>query len=1140
MGNLLQSQAPEEAQLDHPALAGVEGIERTQGVVYCHDVGTRHRGRQSFCVGEGYPQPLTLAAKAPPPSGHVHQHPAHDLGGHCIEMRPILPPGTLPGSQAEVGLVDERGGLEQVSGAFTPHLPDGHAVELALDQWRECFERAFIALGPREEQLGQLCLVGDRQDGSPRRTRRALESGRHLRFMTPERWHAVEQVYHSARRLSGASRMDYLAEVGARDPELRDEVDSLLSHADAPSPLTAALPPVAETAAWLDAASVVGTDVGTYRIESWLETGGMGVLFVARDTTLDRQIALKVLPPALLEDGERLLRFEREARALARLNHPNIATIHGVVDSGRIRAIVMELVEGDTLARIIETAPGRHLPVERALRIADQLADALETAHAHGVIHRDLKPANIMVTGGGIVKVLDFGLARVSDPSSANDDLSGPTPTPNQETRVGAVLGTAGYMSPEQARGLAIDKRADIWAFGCVLHEMLTGAVPPLNTTHLDALPTDAPDVVRRLLHRCLEPDPRHRLRDIGDARLDIADALKAGEGPTHPNLAALPSVRRRFPWRAGLAAIGAAVIGGLVVWLGLGRSPESPQTSSRFIVATNEALPLLTSPWGDTALTPDGSLLAFRTVQGMVLRARDGRPDIVLPVERGAHHPFFSPDGQWLAYGLGPTLRKIPVTGGTSVFVTDTRAWAVGSWTDDGILFADAEGLFRVDPDGGVPTRLRMEALEGNERVAYPAALPGTSSALVTVISSRLSFVPTGGTADAPGARVDVVDLRTGARRTLVRGGGAARYVPTGHIVYLSSGRLHAVAFDLRRQETQGPPVQVLAHSGITDFTTSQEGSLAFTSGGISADNGELVWVDRQGRIEPVGAPLRPYVYPRLSPDRSRIGVIVREPLRGGRDVWIWDLQRRTFEPLTGDGSDNSTLAWSLDGRNLAFGAARPERVINTFWQSADGTGTPKALAPSPGIQMPITTAPDGRLLLSVDVPGEGRNIFTIDPITPGQPLPLFGGPANELTAEVSPNGRWIAYDSDESGQFEVYVRPYPDVHRRRWAVSAGGGRQPLWSRNGGELFYRDFTGALIAVRVDDGPDLVLGQATRLLGGAGFAGDGPGGSARTYDLSPDGTRFLMIRRFRPPSPALTMIVNWFPELTRVVARGGQ
>jgi hypothetical protein len=443
--------------------------------------------------------------------------------------------------------------------------------------------------------------------------------------------------------------------------------------------------------------------------------------------------------------------------------------------------------------------------------------------------------------------------------------------------------------------------------------------------------------------------------------------------------------------------------------------------------------------------------------------------------------------------------------------------------------VFADIRGLFRVSPEGGTPEALRMPQLDAGEQASHPEPLPGGRAVLFTVIPTRTVLAGVSGT---PGERIEVLNLDTGTRKTIVRGGSRGRYLPTGHLVYGAQGALYAGPFDSHRLEMRGVPVQVVSDVAHLEFAVADDGTLTYASGG-GPGLSTLVWVDRQGREEALEAPPRPYIYPRLSPDGTRVALDVAGP--PDRDVWIWDSRRRALERFTVDPAGNPLVAWSPDGTQIAFGSDR-FGPTNLFLQPADSSAEPQRLLKSDRLQMPITFAPDGRLLFSEEVPKRGRDIQALSLDGSGRVESLVHSPALDATAEVSADGRWLAYDSNESGQFEVYVRPYPDADRARWQISVGGGRQPLWSRDGRELFYRDFSGDIMSVPVVLTPTFSAGQAVKLLDGSGYLGVGSFMSARTYDLSLDGRRFLMLKPVRSGATrSLVVVLNWFEELKRLV-----
>jgi serine/threonine-protein kinase len=877
-----------------------------------------------------------------------------------------------------------------------------------------------------------------------------------------------------------------------------------------------------------------GSRLGAYEVLELIAAGGMGMVFRARDVQLGRDVALKILPERFKVDAHRLARFSREARVLASLNHPNITTLYGIEALEGTHALVLELVDGETLAERVTRGP---LRLADAIDIAAQIAAALEAAHEHGIVHRDLKPDNIKLRADGTVKVLDFGLAKMIDPTIEGTDTKAGTATAIDMGLLGAVLGTPAYMSPEQARGLPTDKRTDVWAFGCVLYEMLSGErafagersseiVAKIIEREPDfgALPADIPRTIRRLIQRCLEKDPRRRLRDLGDARLELIDAID--NGVDELSAVSSGSTGQRPAARGiAIAAVISAAVAGAAVWLAMRPDPAAPVAAAR-VTRFSITEPALTA--AGLAISADGAQLAYLTDRGLIVRSRD-RLDGTLVATRAVvqGHPFFSPDGQWVGFRGWDALRKAPAAGGPTIAVAVGHSATTGSWTGEHIVFGDTRGLFRVSADGGEALPLLLS--DRIEQVVFPQMLPAREAVLFTVIPTRSQL----GAANVPGARIEVLDLATGARRVVLHGGARPRYVPTGHLLYVSGATLYAVAFDLERLEARGDAIPMVTADGVLDFDVSNEGTLIYWASS-TAQPRELVWVDRQGSEESLGAPARSYLYPRISPDGARVAIDVDDP--EDRDVWIWDLRRSTLGRLTRDSAGNPLVTWSPDGRHLAFGSER-SGVSNLFLLAADGAGEPERLLDSATLQMPISFAPDGRLLFSAGVAGQQRDIHALS-LDTRQVDPLIHSPANELWAEVSPDGRWVAYDSDESGQFEVYVRPYPDAyHGGRWQISSEGGRQPVWSRDGGELFYRDFAGAVMASPVTLDPTFVPGRAVKVFDGSAYIGGGAQGGGRTYDVSPDGSRFLMVKAgSADQAPAsLVVVLNWFEELKRLV-----
>ena len=895
----------------------------------------------------------------------------------------------------------------------------------------------------------------------------------------------------------------------------------------------------------------IGSRVGAYEVLAPLGAGGMGEVYRARDSKLDRDVALKILPDSFAADPERVARFEREAKALAALNHPNVGAIYGMETAAGVNALVLELVEGPTLADRIIDGP---IPPTEAFQIARQIADALDAAHEQGIVHRDLKPSNIKLRPDGTVKVLDFGLARAmsADASKSGGALSmSPTiTTPAAMTGMGVILGTAAYMSPEQARGKPVDKRADIWAFGVVLYEMLTGrrafggeemsdvfASVLAREPDLALLPDDVPGSIRQVLRACLQKDPKQRARDIGDVKLVMAGAFESIAPALVIGNAARPRTSR---WRTAVWIAVSGIVGGAAVGAAVWAFTPRPATRiARFLLDTPEGLALGfgAATASDIAVSPDGARVVYTGGLGgtdLFVRPVDRLETTLLA--RPAINPVMSPDGGWVGYVGAGTWQKVSVTGGPPVTLWKNLAGAPrgASWgPDDMIVFATqgSNGLFRGPAAGGTIEPLTKTSGEKGEAGHWwPEVLPGGRAVLFTIVRNLGS----------ENMEIAVLDLATGAQKTLVRGGSHPRYA-SGHIVYGVAGTLRAVSFDIDRLEVTGDPAPVLEgvltkQSGAADFSLARDGTLVYVA--ADADVTErrvLVWVDRKGQEQRIAAPLRAYTYMRISPDGTKVALDVRDEQN---DIWTWDFARETPTRLTFDPGLDRAPVWSPDGRRIVFSSQREGAIGNLSWQAADGTGPVEKLGDSQTQRFPTSFSPDGTKLLFWEVGSETQwDMGVVGLKDDRKATALVKTSFNELNPEVSPDGRWMAYQSDESGQYEVYVRPFPNVDDGRWLVSSGGGTRPVWARNGRELFYLVEPGRVMTVPIRPGATFTYGNPQMVFDGPYLAPN----AARTYDVSPDGRRFLMIKdaprqgNDPAPEPKLVIVQHWLEELKRLV-----
>ncbi len=876
-----------------------------------------------------------------------------------------------------------------------------------------------------------------------------------------------------------------------------------------------------------------GARLGLHEIISPLGVGGMGEVWRARDTKLGREVALKILPDLFAADPDRLARFRREAHVLASLNHPHIGAIYGLAEADGLEALVLELVEGPTLADRIARGP---IPLDEALPIARQIADALDAAHGQGIVHRDLKPSNIKLRPDGTVKVLDFGLAKALEPvgSVTTDPTTSPTLTA-RGTELGVIVGTAAYMAPEQAKGKPIDKRADVWAFGVVLYEMLTGRPPFEGETVTDvvatvltrppdwnALAATTPAPLRRLLHRCLEKDPKRRLRDIADAAIEIDEALSGSSADEHAGADAAALARGGGRRRAVALGAGAVLLAGLAsaaTWL-LAPAPVPSAQIVRFTVAlpSGQLFSSLSAPV--VAISPDGRRLAYET-RFLYVRDLEQLAIRTVTTPSPVSSVFFSPDGEWLGYSSTGQILKVPVSGGTSQVVTDAEPTGA-TWTDaDTIVFAQLEkGLFRVATAGGTPELLFP--VERPAHAAWPQVLPGGRHVLYTEAQP-------GSLAQADA----VIRALDGSDRRIVLGGAAAaRYVETGHLLYSAGERVMAVPFDLAARRVTGEavalaePINVSLTNGLWQAAWSRTGTLIHLP--PIREHLQLVWVDRHGTVTPAALTPRPYSDPRLSPDARRLAAHLQDD---ENDVWAGDLSRGALTRLTFDRMEDETPVWSPDGRNVAYAASRAGPSRGVYTRAADGSGPEEFLWNSAEHSHVIDWSPDGRaLVVNVLHPTNGSDLLLLD-LETRHARPLIQSRFNDRYGRLSPDGRWIAYSSDESGREEIYVQPFPGLDARV-QVSPGGGTQPIWSRDGRELYYRG-PRDVMASAVDARAPMVFAPPHALFADR-FERPQPDGHI-TYDVAPDG-RFLMIAAPRADGGTsgrneIHVVLNWFEEL---------
>jgi serine/threonine protein kinase len=993
--------------------------------------------------------------------------------------------------------------------------------------------------------------------------------------MNPERWQQIKRLYNSALELEPARREAFLQEVCAGDDSLRQEIERLLAQqAEAEDLLGKPALEVAARALVQDRKdepqpNYVGRLLLHYRITEKIGEGGMGVVYSAEDRKLGRQVAIKFLAESFARDEERLARFAREARLLAALVHPNIAAIHGLEEWEGKPFLVLELAEGKTLAERLKK--GR-IPLDETLDICRQIAEGLEAAHEKGIIHRDLKPANVKVTPEGKVKILDFGLAKAFYEQAVPADASKSPTITEQMTAPGVILGTAAYMSPEQARGKPVDKRADIWAFGCVLYECLTGkrtfqgdtvteTVAAILKSEPDwtLLPAETPSFVRAVLRHCLQKEPSRRLHDIADARVDMLEDL------TEPAVI-IPAAQRFSLGRVLLISTATLVIGLLAGLMLMKYRMPSVSLISQPVVRTPIKLEpghwvdgwRANAPWGldqptrtAMAISGDGRFIVYAAVKEnpgeadtprLYLRRFDQLEAKPIAGTEGGISPFLSPDNRWVGFWAGGKLMKVSIEGGVPQALCDVPSPFGFSWGEDNqIVFSAARGsgLTRISAAGGKPETLTTpDRSKGEFAHRLPYCLPAGKGILFTIKHHPWDHTPC----------VAVMGVGTQRLHVLLEDAADARYVVTGHLAFLRRGTLMAVPFDPDRLEVTGQPVPAVANisqalnttnssmdTAAGQFCISTSGSLVYASGGIVPDQqNSLVWMDHKGKSEQVASFKAPFWAPRLSPDGQRIAY---SSLGMEGHIRVYDLNRGTATKLTSEGMSEWAL-WTPDGRRVAFDLVNTG-VPNIYWQPADGSSPMERLTESECFQWPGSWTPDGETLAFVEVHADmetGSDIQLLH-VRDRRVTPFLNTRFSEEFPEFSPDGRWLAYSSDESGRKEVYVQAFTGPGGK-WQVSNEGGSAPLWARNGKQVFYRSPVQSsqdqvwVVDVQKDEG--FRTSKPRLLCKTTGFQ---VSGQVRSWDISLDGQKFLIVKlddRKLQPTTEMILVQNWFEELKRL------